>query len=74
MMARLIAWGLCSITVVIAAARLTLAIVDPASSDSSSGTATDPTGSPWSERSLPRVSHGMPWGGSSVSSPSPWDY
>jgi len=37
MMARLVAWGLCSITVVIAAARLTLAIVDPASSDSSSG-------------------------------------
>ena len=37
MMARLSAWGLCSITIVIAAARLTLAIVDPASSDSSSG-------------------------------------
>ena len=37
MMARLLAWSLCSITMVIAAARLTLAIVDPASSDSSSG-------------------------------------
>jgi len=37
MMARLSAWGLCSITMVIAVARLTLAIVDPASSDSSSG-------------------------------------
>jgi hypothetical protein len=37
MMARLFAWSLCSITIVIAAARLALAIVDPASSDSSSG-------------------------------------
>ena len=37
MTARLLAWSLCSITMVIAAARLALAILDPASSDSSSG-------------------------------------
>ncbi len=37
MIARMLAWGLCSTTIVIAAARLILAITDPASSDSSSG-------------------------------------
>ena len=36
MMARLSAWSLCALTIAIAATRLVLAIVDPASSDSSS--------------------------------------
>ena len=35
--ARVLAWGLAALTIVIAVSRLTLAIVDPASSDSSSG-------------------------------------
>jgi len=35
--ARRVAWALCALTIAIAAARFTLAIVDPASSDASSG-------------------------------------
>ena len=44
--ARLLACGLCSATIVIAASRLALAIVDPASSDASSGPAVPGGGVP----------------------------